>query len=282
MVNRKPFLKVRVHDVTNSPTLNGLCACFEDNSWRGKQFVSHLVKRHLIDFVFPPEEATTINSENGLESACKAAHAIYSTAKYENRGELGELILYSIMKEHFGARPLISKFYYKTHSNDTVKGFDSVHVLGTPESPQLWLGEVKFYKDLTRAIRDVIVELKDHFESAYLRSEFMFIENKMQGHDELSAAVRLLIDSANSLDDIRGSLHIPVFLTYESKIFNGHTQATKKFESEISQELVSGYQKFTNKELPKDINVHLILLPLKAKKLLVDEFDKRLKMMQEL
>ena len=154
-----------------------------------------------------------------------------------------------------------------------MKGFDSVHVLGSPEEPQLWLGEVKFYKDIGRAIRDVVAELHDHFESSYLRSEYMLIENKMQGQDEMSESIRELIDSANSLDDIKGSLHIPVFLTYESAIFDSHKKATNEFEAEIADEILAGYQRFTGKELPEDVNIHLILLPLKAKKILVDEFD---------
>lgn len=279
-MSKRAFLKVRVHDEKNSPTVRGLCLCFEDEEWRGPQYIQHLVKKHLINFIFPPEEASKVTSENAMDAVCKAAELVYKSEKYENRGELGELILFSIMAEHFGAKPLISKFYYKTHSNDTVKGFDSVHVVGSADSPQLWLGEVKFYKRRGDAITDVVEELADHFKSAYLRSEFMLIDNKINGDDDLIRSVRELIDNANSLDDIKASLHVPVFLTYESKLFNKHNCSSEAFKQAFSDEIATGYKNFTGKDLPKNINIHLILVPLKEKKILVDEFDKRIKLLQ--
>jgi hypothetical protein len=186
------------------------------------------------------------------------------------------------MKEIKHAMPLISKFYYKTHSNDTVKGFDSVHVLVDGDDTQLWLGEVKFYSSISRAIADVVSELKDHFTSKYLRAEFMLIENKIKGHESEFNEIRKLINSANTLDDIRGSIHVPVLLTYESKTVGAYQKATLQYEAEIKNELERHYKTFCSKELPDDVNIHLILLPIKTKKVLIDEFDRKLKALQEL
>ena len=51
------------------------------------------------------------------------------------------------------------------------------------------LGEVKFYKNIGAAIRDVVKELEEHMEQDYLRQEFALIANKIEddwaGSDEL-------------------------------------------------------------------------------------------------
>ncbi|MCR9586566.1 DUF1837 domain-containing protein [Vibrio alginolyticus] len=235
-----------------------------------------------MSFVLPPEEAASVNANNAGTHLARAAQSIYTSKKPEKRGEIGELILYSIMLEHFNAVPLISKFYYKTHSNDTVKGFDSVHVtLTDDDSVNLWLGEVKFYKDINKAIRDVVEELHDHFQAKYLRSEFMWIENKINDGNEYKRKLEPMLDEANSLDDIIDSIHVPVFLTYESKLYANATRATAEFKEQVEVEVQGIYDKFIGKDIP-NVNIHLILLPLQDKSVLVSSFDNKLKALQEL
>ncbi|EJL6583436.1 DUF1837 domain-containing protein [Vibrio vulnificus] len=276
------FLKVTVHQPSNSPALRAFCVGFEQGLWRGEDFIKHLIKNHLVSFVLPPEEAENVNASNAGSYLARAAQSIYTSEKPEKRGEIGELILYSIMLEHFNAVPLISKFYYKTHSNDTVKGFDSVHVTLTGDgSVNLWLGEVKFYKSIDGAIKDVVSELNDHFQAKYLRSEFMWIENKINDGNEYKRKLEAMLDRANSLDDIINSIHVPVFLTYESKLYANATKSTAEFKEQVEAEIRGIYDKFTGKDIP-DLNIHLILLPLQDKSVLVSNFDYKLKALQEL
>ncbi|EHU5004949.1 DUF1837 domain-containing protein [Vibrio vulnificus] len=279
---RSKFLKVTVYQPSNSPALRAFCVGFEQGMWRGEDFIKHLIKSHLVSFVLPPEEAANVNASNAGTYLARAAQSIYTSEKPEKRGEIGELILYSIMLEHFNAVPLISKFYYKTHANDTVKGFDSVHVtLTEDDSVNLWLGEVKFYKSIDGAIRDVVSELHDHFQAKYLRSEFMWIENKINDGNEYKCKLEPMLDAANSLDDIIDSIHVPVFLTYESKLYADATKATAEFKEQVQAEIQGIYDKFTGKDIP-DVNIHLILLPLQDKSVLVSSFDNKLKALQEL
>lgn len=75
--------------------------------------------------------------------------------------------------------PLISKIFFKDSPNDTVKGYDSVHVVEVPDGLDLWLGEVKFYDDAAGVARDVIKELHGHTRIDYLRTEFTAIWRKI-------------------------------------------------------------------------------------------------------
>ena len=109
----------------------------------------------------------------------KAAVTVYTTEKYKKRGEFGELLLHALIREVFNSQPAISKLYFKTSTNETVKGFDAVHVVANDDGLELWLGEVKFYEDIHQAIYAVIPELQSHTDGDWLRREFILIDSKI-------------------------------------------------------------------------------------------------------
>lgn len=162
--------------------------------------------------------------------------------------------------------------HYKDSRNDTVKGFDCVHVVSKDDELEIWIGEVKFYKEITSAIRDVVKELYDHTQRDYLRDEFVAITNKIDETWPHSERLRKLLDENISLDDIFDSVAIPVLLTYDSKTINSHEKITEEFEIEFEKEVRENFGKFVEKELPDCINVSLILLPLRSK----EDFQKKL------
>src|SRR3712207_6996007 len=60
-----------------------------------------------------------------------------SSEKYSKRGEFGELLLHSVIRDVFHSEPAISKIFFKDSANDTVKGFDAVHVVEVEGSLEL-------------------------------------------------------------------------------------------------------------------------------------------------
>src|SRR5438552_9569908 len=114
----------------------------------------------LPEFCLTHSELTALNHETAVELLRQAAQRVYTTHRFENRGEFGELMLHVVLRQVFGTLPAISKIYYKDAANDTVKGFDAVHVVASSDAFELWLGEAKFYDDALAAIRDVAKELK--------------------------------------------------------------------------------------------------------------------------
>jgi hypothetical protein len=277
----EPFLETRVHDLSKVPGLITLCAGYENGEWRYKQLAVHLLK-WLPEFALSIRERESISYDNALEGMTKAAKAVYSTKKKKNRGEIGEILLHIALRQVFCTIPAISKYFYKDSANDTIKGFDSVHITVDDGNFQLWLGEVKFYKDINKAIRMVIKEIRKHLARNYLRNEFAFISSKVETDWEHEKQFRKLISENTSLDKIFNSICIPVLLTYESSTIASHKKVSEAFIDAIQKESYNCYDRFCKNRMPKSLKVHLFLLPMKSKKALVDEFDVRLKLCQSL
>lgn len=277
----QPFLEVRVEDTAGLPTLLGLCAGYELGQWRSTQFAKYLI-RHLIEFIYPIEEWGAANSTTGVEMTARAAEAVYKTQKYENRGEIGELILFAVLRAHYGSLPVVSKFFFKSAANDTVKGFDAVHFLEGENGLELWLGEVKFYADAAAAIRDVVKELGAHLDAEYLRGEFTWIGNKMRADGAHYDQIRRLLDDKTSLDQVFPVLHIPVLITYESRAVEAHNIVDDTYKAAIKAELRRHFESFRDRCAVQRVAVHLILVPLGDKRALQEAFDNRLRAAQDL
>jgi hypothetical protein len=141
--------------------------------------------------------------------------------------------------------------YYKDGPKETVKGVDAVHIVPDGQDLELWLGEVKFYNNISNAIRDVLVELQAHTDRDYLRSEFLFYHEQNRFIMGTSDKLKRLIDERTSLDDAYKKLRIPVLLTYDSKIVGSYREVCEEYKSELIDELKKHHKSFRDSELPK-------------------------------
>lgn len=273
------FFKVVLDDVARRPGLTGICAGFELGSWRVQQLASVLF-RSLPDFCLRYSECEGINADNAMERVVSAAKTIYQTEKFKSRGEFGELILHVVLKELFNTIPAISKIFFKDSVNNTVKGFDAVHVVPTNTGLQLWLGEVKFYQDINAAIDDVCKELDAHFEREYLRNEFLLIDRKIDDAWPHAKKLRTLMDENTSLDAVFEVVCVPVLLTYDSSVTGSSTQYSDQYVEAMKLELEKHYTRFKTKNNLTNVEVRLILLPLQEKKRLVSELHRKLEAAQ--
>lgn len=275
-----PVLSVVVHDVGREPHLMGLCAGYELGEWRAASLASNLIE-WLPEVALSQAERDSLGSHNVIKLVSKAAQIIYTTEKYQKRGEPGEILLHAVLRQEFGTLPAIQKFYFKDGGNDTVKGFDAVHVVATATTLELWLGEVKFYSDIDRAIRDVVTELHAHSERDYLRKEFLAISNKLNSDWPFYERLEKLLKPSTSLDEVFDNLVIPVLLTYDSEVVAKYSKTSDGYRDAFRAEIEANWEKFSNKTLP-DIRIELILVPLHEKERLMREFDARLKALQSL
>jgi hypothetical protein len=279
-----PFWEIRVHDLQIEPSLTGLCIGYELSKWRNKQFAAHMME-WIPDFALTNSELASVSPGNMVRLMREGARKIYDSEKFKNRGEFGELFLHAAVRTVFKSEPAISKIYYKTSANDTVKGFDAVHVVGPPDDMELWIGEVKFYKNVAAAIRDVVKEIEVHTQRNYLRDEFLWIKGKIDDASPHAAQLRKLLSPNTSLDVIFKRACIPVLLTYESSCVGAHVECSAAYSTEFEAELRSHHAKFTEKigeiTLPEGIIVRLFLLPLHIKKALVQALDENLRSWQD-
>ncbi|MCG7406590.1 DUF1837 domain-containing protein [Paenibacillus sp. ACRRX] len=257
----------------------GFSIGYELNEFRYDAIVE-MIFDALPDFALNYSEIATFGPNNCVRKMRRAAKMVYDSEKYKSRGEFGEILLHIIMRDYYSTIPAISKLYYKDSSNDTVKGFDAVHVVPIEEELQLWLGEVKFYSDCASAIRDVIKELHIHSNKDFLRKEFLFVSNKIDSSWPHAEKLQYLIDSRTSLDKIFSRLKIPVLLTYDSKVIKNYKYICDDFRNELIEELEENNAKFLKSGLPQNIDFVLILIPLEEKRMLVEKLHQKLRMWQ--
>ena len=204
---------------------------------------------------------------------------MYQTPKYGKRGEFGEIFLHIALRQIYGSIPAISKIFWKDSVNSTVKGFDAVHVIANNGSLELWLGEVKFYEDGSRAISDVATELAAHTKTDYLRNEFMLITNKLDPASPHFEKLSRLLDQNTSLDTVFDAACIPIFITYESDAVRGSKKSDDVYREKLTEEVTALQKKLAEKvpagSLP--IRIHLFILPLHTKTTLIQILDEMLK-----
>ena len=271
-----PLLRTVVRRIQDVPGLAGVCAGFEAGEWRYDQLAEHIVE-WLPEFALNEREFNALSGANARRALRAAAETIYKSSKYATRGEVGEILLHAIIRQEFGSVPAISKVFFKDAPNDTVKGFDAVHVVEAPDGLELWLGEVKLYQDVVSAVRDVVEELKQHTHIPYLRSEFAAIWRKVDhDHPHREALERLLAGNV-TMDEVFKRLCIPVLLTYDSTTVAAHARTDATYEAAITAEFEKHHQRFCKMQLPGEIRIILILLPMNNKAKLLERFDAKLK-----
>lgn len=278
------MLNVLVDDVDVTPILLGLCAGYEDGGWRAEALAKCLLS-WVIDWALPHSEREALSSHNAFAALERALNRVYKSEKPASRGEVGELLLHIAIRSNYSTEPAISKIFFKDTSNDTVKGFDAVHIVANEQDElELWLGESKFYTNLNSAIRDVIAELQDHLTTPYLRSEFAAVTDKIDARWPHAERLRLLLQPETSLDQVFARAVVPVLLTYDSAVTSQYKADSIEYREEIETELRAGWQRFCyrleGRDLPREVSLRLILVPMSTKALLLAAFDKRLKALQ--
>lgn len=269
------FFKVHCQNMQLDPRLHGVCAGYETGKWRAEQLSRYLME-WLPEFCLSYSEHESIKGTNAVSQLRAAAQTVYDTDKYDRRGEFGELLLHALLREIMQTQPAISKIFFKDSANNTVKGFDAIHVVDTAAGLELWLGEVKFYKDITQAIADVTRELKAHFEGNYLKKEFALITNKLDPAWSGTLKLKKLLHKNVSLDDVVSAIVVPVLLTYESATTLAYTKASAEYAQKLEDELQKNHTRFKKANSVTHVRIELFLFPMASKQDLLDQLHKRL------
>lgn len=193
------------------------CAGFELGKWRLEPFSRHLIA-WLPSAILRPHEIPP-NVGDWFKSARAAALRFFKDVDPTKRGEIGELILHIICRQEFNTFPTLGKLFYKSATNENVKGFDLVHTryFKDEDKLELWLGEAKFYSDGKQAAYAAVTSITDHLKHGFLQQEKALIGPLLRkdtpGYDKLKS---IFSDTA-SLDEIVSRLVIPTLITFDSK-----------------------------------------------------------------
>jgi hypothetical protein len=259
-----------------------MCANYDHDRWRAQELAEHLC-RWLPEWALRYGEQPT--TATMMEMARRAALKVYTTDAYASRGEFGEVMLHAVIRHEFKTDIAVSKIFFKDSANDTVKGFDCVHISRAEDGLlDLWLGEAKFYTRRSDAIASAAEELRQHLKRDYLREEFAFVVDKLERDFPYSTEIRQLLDGEKPLDQIVSRVHVPVLLAYDGRLIGEHRKVSPAFEEAMRSEAESArtalLEKVGTEPLPQTVVIDLIVLPVEDKQQLAELLDKELRAWQ--
>ena len=219
------------------------------------------------------EKKLFIKNDKAPEELFKKA--IRKISKHTAQGELGELLLFTLLEVYFGAPKILSKISLKTARRVAVFGADAVHAQYVDGSLRLYLGESKLHKTFTKAassaadsISGFLKKYCDEFD--LIDSYINFPEMDTKSRDEL---INLLNPFSENNENVPDILHAPCFIGFvEPTVFNDDEVNYKRQYIEVAKNHIGDfYTKLQNKKI--DINkTALLLLPFSSLDNLVEEF----------
>lgn len=270
-----PFLEVRVDHLHLPLPMAALCAGYEGKAWRAARLADHLFQ-WLPYVALNQESQLDFTAANFVEMLRVAAAHIYNTKRTASRGELGELLLHLTSVLHFGCVPVMCKLVLKSSSNDTVKGFDGVHLVANLDGFDLWLGESKFYTDPHAAIRDAVASIKQHILPAFLTCEKAMIFGHIAPDTPHHDAVVKLFKSQTSSDALLAQSVFPVLIAYESGAVSSYAKLCQEYTDLLETEVSKLRQYFSDKATGVPLRFQLIMIPMESKQDVVTSFDSKL------
>jgi len=271
-------------------------------------YLSRTIINTIPEYVFANYEDPEIPQTDSVDKLREAARSIYKIKDYDlmrrwylendqvaydklkdngstRRGEFGELLLHLLLRDFKGTIPLVSKVYFKDAAGVPAHGFDAVHI--TPDDRILWLGESKFYTDSKRGIRELLADLSNHFKREYLEEQFLIIKKNLKNNSipQRDEWIKTL-NGSTKLSDRLQMINIPMLCTYPHDIYArfsdmNEADAISYHETNV-HELKSYFATQNTHPLKSQLNVILLLFPIRQKKELVTKLHERLWHMQSM
>ncbi|MCT7433021.1 DUF1837 domain-containing protein [Aliarcobacter cryaerophilus] len=271
----------------NNKTLLSLVNDFESGSWRNRKF-EHFIWDNIKETALSQtEKEALIGNEKTV--LFKSARNLRLLSGEDSGGEIGEILLYGIMRKYYNALPIVPKIFYKQNRNDFAKGADSIHItLNNDGTFSLWLGEAKFYNSLEDdRLNSIITSVHNMFIEDKLRKELNIVTSTKDldlfiKDAKLLAEIKHKFSDGISLDEIKQQLHVPILILHECDITKSNTDNFEEYKIKIKEEHIKKTETFMKKQDKKfadvynyqEIKFHLILFPVPDKSKIVERFHK--------
>ncbi len=277
----------------NNKSVLSLINDFEEGSWRFDKFQKY-IWNNIKETALTEKERSALLDDGEYTVLVESAKKLRLIETTNARGsEIGEIILYGIMKDYYNALPIVPKIFYKQNNKDEAKGSDSVHiVIESDDKFSLWFGESKFYNNIEDTRLDKIIDsVKDSISLKKIKKENSIITNVGDINDfngiseEMKKIIIRTLSHDQSIDTIKPILNIPILLLYECDITKSTNTLTDEYKTEViefhKERATSYFKKQINKckdvHLYEKINFHLILFPVADKEQIVSSFIEKAK-----
>ena len=261
---------------------------FEDGSWRFQKF-ENFIWDNITETALSFKERNSLVNRNH-SSLTEAAKNLRLTDKDGDIGkgsELAEIVLYGIMKHHYGALPVVPKIFYKQNSRDNAKGADSVHVvIENGNDFSIWFGEAKFYDSIeNNRLGPIVQSVEAALEKMKLKKENSIITSVSDLDDlvknpEMNKNIRELLSPKESVDNLKPKLNIPILLLHECELTKNCNTLTEDYKQKIITHHKERVEAYFKKQIEmissihkySEIKFHVILFPVPSKDKIVEKF----------
>lgn len=209
----------------------------------GRDFDIDSIKNNLIEVVidYALTRKTIKKYEkdkrwNQLSQEARSKFRVFT----ENKGELGELMLYTFLEGHLKAPKILSKMSLKTSPGDYTKKSDGIHLLKLENENRYHLifGEAKMYKNITEAFKYAFQSISEHkdgkdFEISLISSQ---IENEFIVKEDKKLLLDILYPKSSQITQ-NISDAFGVFIGFEFDDTKGKNMSEKNYEIWVKKEV---------------------------------------------
>lgn len=275
----------------NQETLKSYYLYFDENGNKSSELLDILMDS-LLEFVFGIKYRNIQNPKEHQKffNACEKLYKDPKARNSKREGDLGEIILHTLLRKYVGTIPFAGRFYFAVDKNTSPKSFDIVHVLPDESKNILVLGESKMYADAKGGIDALADDKKKHFNADYVRKQFVKISEAVSSdnlvdQETIVKPMRRTIDeweyklrTEKTLENVIDALYIPLLCTYDYDKYSKYTNISDPFIQEYETHIGELYSYFDNKNIirPACLNILLMLFPIPSKDILIEEYYKRI------
>jgi len=241
-----------------------------------QQFL-HLIKESLLyNFVFScseVEKRLNVRNEKAAEYLFKKA--VRKISKATAHGELGELLLFTLLDVYIKAPKILSKISLKTNRRMPVYGADAVHGQMLGDEFVIYLGESKLHTKFNGAAMKAVKSIKN--ASSKYEEELDLIDSHLDfpGIDaELKERLMGFFDPFSE-DDQQPKIHSPCFIGFANPEMIAGSKSEQEFIDNYLEVAKDHIGLFFEKAESEGINIDetsLFILPYSCVESMVDDF----------
>lgn len=201
--------------------------------------------------------------------------AVRKLSRHTAKGELGELILFTLLDVYFKAPKLLSKVAMKTSPTVPVFGGDAVHGQFEGSEFRLYMGESKLHKTFSSAATKAVNSIQSAKERYHV--EFDLLDSFMDFPNIDEELESKLIDLLNpfSGDDVSNLIHSPCFIGFNNPTLISNAKTEAEFiesYTEHAKTLIGNFFRGVENKSVEIDHTALLILPFTCIDELVDGF----------
>lgn len=269
---------------------------FEGGQWRYKKFENFIWDNISETALSYEERECLVNQSHSTLTAAAQNLRLTDKEKDISKGsELAEIVLYGVMKHHYGALPVVPKIFYKQNAQDNAKGADGVHIVIEDGDFSLWFGEAKFYNSIEDArLSSIVTSVGNSLKTDKLKKENSIITNVSDidgliDDEHLRNEIKTALSNKNSIDQLKPKIHIPIFILHECELTDECNSLSDEYRSSVIEHHKDRANSYFKKQISGiggsfgygDVKFHIILFPVPNKTLIVEKFVKNVEHYKE-